>query len=613
MEKMDGQSMDFTKENIEKLKKLFPSIFKDGKIDFDLLKVLLGGEVDDSTEKYSFSWNGKLKTIKFAQTPTTSTLVPVKERSVDWDNTENIYIEGDNVEVLKCLSKTYNSKIDVIYIDPPYNTGKDFVYKDNFKDNLKNYFEITKQSARANPESNGRYHTDWLNMMYSRLYLAKNLLSKQGVIFISIDENEYENLKKICNEIFDEDCCLGDFIWKNRTVPNDADNMFAMAHEYILVYAKNKDEFAFKGIKKDLDNYKNPDNDPNGPWTKDNPSAASGSEKDRFPIVNPYTGEKYYPPKGRFWAFSEKRVAEWTASGKLVFPKEEGKGLILKKYKSELKSAYQPLSSLIEGILTMHGTKEMKDLFPEDDRVFKYPKPTALIKYLLSQVPSNNYTVMDFFSGSATTADAVMQLNADDGGTRKYILVQLPEKCDEDSESFKAGYKTICEIGEERIRRAGKKIAEYKIKLTYTDGRKEEICPHNRFDYGFKVFKLESTNILPWDSSVKLAEEDLLSLSKTIKDNRKEIDIVYEIMLKYGVFDKKMDKVTLSNKTVYNINDGFMIICLDENITMKVVSEIARLKPNCVVFKENGFKDDNEKMNATYTLERCKVEKILCI
>ena len=438
-------------------------------------------------------------------------------------------------------------------------------------------------------------------------------MSKQGVIFISIDENEYENLKKICNEIFDEDCCLGDFIWKNRTVPNDADNMFAMAHEYILVYAKNKDEFAFKGIKKDLDNYKNPDNDPNGPWAKDNPSAASGSEKDRFPIVNPYTGEKYYPPKGRFWAFSEKRVAEWTASGKLGFPKEEGKGLILKKYKSELKSAYQPLSSLIEGILTMHGTKEMKDLFPEDDRVFKYPKPTALIKYLLSQVPSNNYTVMDFFSGSATTADAVMQLNAEDGGTRKYILVQIPEKCDDDSESFKAGYKTICEIGEERIRRAGKKIAEYKIKLTYADGITEEIYPHNRFDYGFKVFKLESTNILPWDSSVKLIEEDLLSLSKTIKDNRKEIDIVYEIMLKYGVFDKKMDKVTLSNKTVYNINDGFMIICLDNNITMNDVEDIARLKPNCVVFKEAGFKDDNEKMNATYTLERCKVEKILCI
>ena len=601
MEKMNGEGLNIIKENIEELKKLFPECVTDGKIDFDTLRLMLGDSVDIDNEKYAFTWNGKAKTIKFAQTPTTSTLIPCKEKSVEWDNTKNIYIEGDNVEVLKCLAKTYSNRIDVIYIDPPYNTGKDFVYKDDFKDNLKNYFETTSQTSRANPETSGRYHTDWLNMMYSRLILAKKLMAKNGVIFISIDENEYENLKKICSEIFSEDNCLGDFIWKNRTVPNDADNMFAMAHEYILVYANDASSFSFKGTKKDLDNYKNPDNDPKGDWIKDNPSAASGSEKDRFPIVNPYTGEKYYPPKGRFWAFAERRVSEWTESGKLVFPKEVGKNFILKKYKSELKSDCQPLSSIIDGILTMHGTKEIKDLFPEDDRVFKYPKPTALIKYLLGQIVNKDCLVLDFFSGSATTADAIFQLNAEDGGNRNFILVQLPEICGEDTEAFKAGYKTICEIGEERIKRASKKV------------KSENPLTTLNMDSGFKVFRLDSTNIKPWDSSMILNEQTLLDYNNTIKDDRRTIDVAYEVMLKYGVFDMPLKEIIVSNKKMYDVGEGYMIICLCDDITMDDVEQIAKLSPHCVVFKETGFRDDNEKINATYTLERVKVEKILCI
>ncbi len=601
MEKMNGQTVDLEKTNIEKLKELFPEIVADGKVDFAMLKNLLGGEIDESNEKYSFTWNGKSATIKNTLKPTTGTLIPCKEKSVDWDTTENLYIEGDNLEVLKILQKTYSKKIKMIYIDPPYNTGKDFVYKDNFVDSIANYKEITGQQQRANPDTNGRFHTDWLNMMYARLMLAKNLLSDDGVIFISIDENECANLKKICDEVFGEGNFFGDLIWEATTQPINAGiAKFGLQEktETILLYGKHKNTisgFTLEELNGEL-NYPHRGKFGACRFEIIEKSDAGGYNRPtmRFPILG------QYPREGKRWQIGEETARLLEAQGKVEIVDGIVKRAVYPEDEID-KKQYKPFWSLFtaEEVCTAQNGKDELNKLMECALGFDTVKPVKLIKKLLSYL-GDNYIAVDFFSGSATTAHAVMQLNAEDGGNRKYIMVQIPEKCDDDSEAYKAGYKTICEIGEERIRRAGAKI-------------KSENPTAKDLDTGFKVFKLESTNIVPWDSSAKLTEEDLLSLSKTIKDDRKEEDVVYEIMLKYGVFDKKMDKVTLSNKTVYNINDGFMIICLDNNITMNDVEDVAKLKPNCVVFKEAGFKDDNEKLNATYTLERCKVEKILCI
>ncbi|MCD4827444.1 MAG: site-specific DNA-methyltransferase [Acholeplasmataceae bacterium] len=614
MNKINNKSLNLETLNIEKIKDIFPNVVTEGKIDFDKLRVILGDEIDDRAEKYQFTWNGKNKSIRLAQSPSFSTLIPSKKDSKNWDTTENLYIEGDNLEVLKQLQKTYFGKIKMIYIDPPYNTGGDFVYKDDFKDNIKNYKEQTLQTSRANPETNGRFHTDWLNMMYSRLLLAKNLLSVDGVIFISIDENELKSIQLLCDEIFGESNKIGTMIWKNRTTPNDATHNFAHTHEYIFMYAKSIENIIFNGVLKDFANYKNPDNDPKGSWIRDNPSAASGSERDRFPIINPYTQEEYYPPNGRYWAFSEKRVTEWFDSGKLVFPKDEGKNFILKKYRSEIKSDLKPIGSIYNESLTMHGTKEFRTLFSDIPDAFKYPKPTSLIKYFGNQISGKGYTVLDFFSGSATTAHAVMQLNSEDGGNRKFIMIQLPELTDESTEAYKAGYTNLCEIGKERIRRAGEQI---KQELIYKKNKKgmldEDIIDPESFDNGFKVFKLDSTNINPWDGTVKLNEETIFTQTEVIKEDRSNLDVLYEIMLKYGVFDKPVKNISINKKTMYSVAEGYLIVCLDDNITLDDVKEIGKLKPHNVIFKESGFANDNDKINATYTLEKLGVEEIKSI
>ncbi|MBM7453363.1 adenine-specific DNA-methyltransferase [Acholeplasma morum] len=614
MNKIESTSLDLEKLNVEKVKELFPNVVTEGKIDFDKLKIILGDQVDDRVEKYQFTWNGKSSTIKLAQSPSTGTLIPSKDDSKNWDKTGNLYIEGDNLEVLKQLQKTYYGKIKIIYIDPPYNTGGDFVYRDDFKDNIQNYKEQTKQTSRANPETNGRYHTDWLNMMYSRLLLSKNLLIDDGIIFISIDENEMRNLQIICDEIFGEHNKIGVIVWKNRTTPNDAAYNFAQTHEYVFIYAKNSDKIQFKGILKDISNYKNPDKDPNGPWIKDNPSAASGSEKDRFAIINPYTSEEYFPPTGRYWAFSQKRVSEWYKSGKLVFSNEKGKNFTLKKYLNEIKSEKKPIGSLYDETLTMHGTKEFRSLFFDIADAFKYPKPSAFIKYLIEQIPGSDLIVLDFFSGSATTAHAVMKLNAEDGGNRKFIMVQLPELIDETTKAYTEGYKNICEIGKERIRRAGDQIKQDLIEKKNKAGLLDDkIVDPEIFDNGFKVFKLESTNIIPWDGTIKFDEDTIFSQTEVIKEDRTSLDVLFEIMLKYGVFDKPVEEIKVNGKTMYSIAKGYLIVCLDNNISLEDVKEIGRLKPRNVIFKDSGFLNDNEKINAVYTLEKLGVEEIKSI
>ncbi|MGI6767944.1 MAG: site-specific DNA-methyltransferase [Bacilli bacterium] len=615
MDKLYGKSLDLEKLNIEKLKELFPQVVTEGKIDFDKLRLILGDEVEEEIEKYQFTWNGKSRSIKLAQTPSTGTLIPVKDESKNWDNTENLYIEGDNLEVLKLLQKTYYGKIKMIYIDPPYNTGGDFVYKDDFKDNIKNYKEQTNQTTRANPETSGRFHTDWLNMMYSRLLVAKNLLEDDGVMYVSIDENEFYNLIKICNEIFGEDN-IDTLIWRKNGKQGNTKkiNRFKNTHEYIIAVYKNKMQTRIGKVKL-LPNWKtnksNPDNDPRGNWE----SGVISREEDKSNPNSP----NYYSitlPSGRIitreFYFDKDKFNEFVEQNKIYFPKN-GDGIPrLKIFESE--EQYYFFDSIIDEMGTFTDARnDLIELFGGVD-IFDTPKPEKVIRELIRATSQSDSYILDFFSGSATTAHAVMQLNAEDGGDRKFIMVQLPELTDESSEAYKAGYKNICEIGKERIRRAGEKIKQELIDKQSKAGMLDEnIIDPEKFDNGFKVFKLDSTNIIPWDGTVRLDENTLFSHLEVIKEDRSKLDVLYEIMLKYGAFDKPVEEVIINGKTMFSIAMGYLIVCLEDNITMSDVLEIGKHNPKNVIFKESGFSNDNDKINATYTLEKLGVEEIKSI
>jgi adenine-specific DNA-methyltransferase len=465
--------MDFPQTNIEQtrlqqFRELFPEVFSEQKLDFEQLKEILEQEYTVIKEQYQLTWTGKKEAQFEVQQPSEFTLHPQPSQSVDFENAKNLLLIGDNLEALKILQHSHSQKVKMIYIDPPYNTGSDgFVYKDNFQEDKKKYKKrieaynsenqsFSKNIWKKNTKESGRYHSNWLSMMYPRLALAQALLREDGVIFISIDDNELYNLRIVLGEIFGEENFIGNFIWMNRTTPNDAKMRFTTDHEYILVYAKNIEKCTFKGEEKDLSKYKNPDNDINGAWKADNPTAPSGSENYRFPIENPYTGEVYFPPKGRYWGFAPSRVKEWTFSGKLLFPKEKGKNFLLKKYLSELKSELKPLSSVIQGILTSQGTKELKVLF-KDASPFKYPKPTQLLKLLISQITENEDIILDFFAGSGTTAHAVIDLNIEQNTQRQFICVQIPEKYDSENKEMNKKYQTISQVTQERIQ----KVIEY--------------------------------------------------------------------------------------------------------------------------------------------------------
>ncbi len=426
----------------------------------------------NSKNIFEFIWPEKENLFDTIKSSVSSYLKADLKKSVNFNKSENIFIQGDNIDALKLLQEDYSGKIKLIYIDPPYNTGKDFVYTDKFKSKHKQTSQKDSLAELKKDSSGISQHTNWLNMIYPRLYLSRSLLKDDGVIMISIDNSEKSHLQIICNEIFGEENYIGDFIWINRTTPNDSKIKFATDHEYIVMFAKNIDKIMFKGVEKDFKAYKNPDNDPNGDWCADNPSAASGTESYRFAIVNPYTGQKYFPPKGRYWAFAPRRVKEWTKSGKLVFPKEKNKNFILKKYKKDLRSRYKPISSIISGILTSQGTKEMKALY-KNGSPFKYPKPTALLIKLIAQITDNNDIILDYFAGSASTAHAVMRLNYETGSDRKFICIQTAEKTKKASEPYNQGFKDISSIAIDRIKRA---IKLYEDKL---------------IDQGVRFYKIE--------------------------------------------------------------------------------------------------------------------------
>lgn len=631
---LDGKTPDIAEENIKKLRQIFPDVFTEDKVDFEKLQQVLGNYVEDSNERYNFTWNGKGRALRLSQTPSLGTLRPCKEESKDWDTTQNLYIEGDNLEVLKLLQKSYHGKVKMIYIDPPYNTGKDFVYPDNFHDSLENYKQITGQvdsegnRMSTNTEASGRYHTDWLNMMYPRLRLARNLLSDDGVIFISIDDNEVDNLKKICNEVFGEE----NFVATLPTVMNLKGNQdefaFAGTHEYTIVYSKKRDtssfnEFALKG--EELSEW---EKDEFGFFKKGANLKATGVNAPRekrpnlwFPI---YVAEdkwslEYFKGSKEIYPLTDGKEMSWRWS-KNKFIEEDYNVII--SYFNDSVSIYKKQRPSLGNIPSKkpktlfykaeyssgNGTNEIKELLEE--RIFSNPKPTDLLKDFSEIGCTEDGIVLDFFSGSATTAHAVMQLNAEDGGNRKFIMVQLPEPTDEKSEAYKADYKNICEIGKERIRRAGEKIKE-------ENKDKENI---ENLDIGFKVLKLDTSNIRKWQPDSDNLEQSLEDFIDNYVEDRTELDVVYEIMLKYGLdLTYPVDEFVIAGKKVYSIGFGMLMICLDDEITTEVargiLAKAKELSPEStrVVFKDNGFKTDSNKTNIKEILKSGGIEEFITL
>lgn len=609
MEKLNGETLNIVNENIEKLKQLFPEAFREGKIDFETLKAELGERVENAEERYSFNWNGKAAARRIAQTPSTGTLRPCPAESVDWDTTQNLFLEGDNLEVLKLLQKSYHAKVKMIYIDPPYNTGKEFIYPDNFHDNLDTYLQYTGQKDAegkkfgTNAETSGRYHTNWLNMMYPRLKLARNLLRDDGVIFISIDDNEVHNLRKMCDEIFGEENFIANIAWKHTQQSKNDEPYFSRQYNAILTYKKSNvlSKLRFPRSEQDNINYSNPDNDPNGDWRSGDVRSPSYRETLRFNIKTP--SGKLIPPPENGWRWSEDEIKKKILSGEILFNSDETK--IIRKIYLKNQDGRTPENVWIgeDFGTTRIANTEIKEIF-EDSSIFDTPKPTQLVKKMCQLFKDDKeYICLDFFAGSATTAHAVMKLNAENGDNRRCISVQLPEPTDEKSEAYKAGYKTIAEISKERIRRAAKRIAEDN--------------PEYKGDLGFKVFKLDSSNIKSWDADFANVEQSLLDAVDNIKSDRTSEDLLYEILLKYGLdLTLPIETRDVGGKRAYILGYGALIICLDDDVTLDTVSAIAALKQEFnsditrVVFKDGGFANDVVKTNAIQMLKQHGIDDV---
>lgn len=632
MTKLDGKTPDLAAENIEQLRQIFPDVFEAGKIDFDKLKQVLGEYVDDEKERYNFTWNGKGKALRLAQTPTTGTLRPCETESKNWDDTQNLYIEGDNLEVLKLLQKSYHGKIKMIYIDPPYNTGGDFVYPDDFSDSIENYKWITGQvddegkKLGTNTEANGRYHTDWLNMMYPRLRLSRNLLASDGVIFISIDDTEQENMRRLCNEVFGEENFMAQIIWQKVYSPRMDVQGFSTSHDYILCYVKSSVESIRRETFVQNTAQFNLTDPNNGKKYRRRSIRKEGSHSTRserpklwFALPAP-DGTSVYPykPDGTegCWRWSLETYLENEQQGTVEWVKtENGWQAYAKQYLDT--DAVKPPETLWLHQEVGHNhsaVEELKKLL--DGKVFDSPKPKELIEKMmrLSTFSQDSDTILDFFSGSSTTAHAVMQLNAEDGGNRKFIMVQLPEPCAEGTEAAKAGYKNICEIGKERIRRAGEKIkAEIEERNAQLKIGEE---PKQVPDIGFKVFKLDSSNLKQWQPDYDDLEATFYDSISNYVEGRSELDVVYEIMLKMGMeLTWPLETHTIGSKNIYVIGMGTLMICLDDHITTEVaegmVALYKKLAPETwrVVFKDNGFVDDSAKINIKEILKTAGLEE----
>lgn len=614
MDRLKMHSFDVIGSNIKKIQQLFPNcvterLGKDGKpelaIDFEKLQAEFSNEIiGEGEERYQFTWPDKRAANRLANTPTTMTLRPCREESKDFDHTQNLYIEGDNLDVLKVLRETYLGKVKMIYIDPPYNTGNDFVYNDEYnvgkevEESRNGLFDEegnqTLSQYERNTASNGRFHTDWLNMIYPRLKVARDLLLDDGVIFISIDDNEVENLMKICDEIFGEMNFVAQIPWRKRTAKSDVPFGISQDYEFIICYAKSNDFCAsIKG--KERKYYETPDY-PGKPWrVHDLTTQRTASERPNsyFTMVNPKSGEEYPANQLRTWAVTYDTFDEYYNQGRIVFPGDYDFLNISRpafRYwkEDDMKKAGEDfgriaVSTKLPDIIGMSqdGTKEVTNLF--DGKIFSFPKPSSLIKFLLEIVNSKDSLVLDFFSGSATTAHAVMQLNAEDGGNRKFIMVQLPEKTDEKSEAYKAGYKNICEIGKERIRRAGKKIKE----------ENKDKVGIDRLDTGFRVLKLDSSNME--DVYYTPQEFTMQSLfNENVKVDRTGEDLLFQVMLDLGIeLSAKIETRQIAGKTVYLVDENYLIACFDREVTEATITEIAKLHPVYFVMRDASAANDN--------------------
>ena len=611
MDKMKMESPDMTVQNIDRIAALFPNcvtetVDENGKfkraINFELLKQMLSPDVVEGDERYEFTWVGKKAAIVEANKPIRKTLRPCKEESKDWDTTENLYIEGDNLEVLKLLQESYLGKVKMIYIDPPYNTGNDFIYADDF---MRSQEEENQQMGMynedgdrlfKNTDTNGRFHSDWCSMIYSRLMLARNLLTDDRVIFISIDDNELNSLINIGKEIFGFDNYIATFIWEKRKTRENR-KIVSVRHDYIVCFTKTFEQRANAiGLEEmndeAIDRYKNPDNDPRGVWTSV-PAIAQGGHgtKSQFYTLTSPKGLKFDPPSGSCWRYTQERMKQAIEDNRIWFG-ADGTGVPrIKKFLSEGKQGLTPETLLVaENVGTNDSAKrELVNLF-DGVAVFETPKPVSLIRYLLSICNNTqNGIIVDFFSGTATTAHAVMQMNADDSGHSKFIMVQIPEKCDEKSEAYKAGYKKICEIGKERIRRAGKKI---KLESPLTTGD---------LDIGFRVLKLDDTNM----KDIYYAPDDydqgmLAGLESNIKEDRTDLDLLFGCLLDWGLpLSMPYSSEQIDGCTVHTYNDGDLIACFAENIPESVVKKIAKRQPLRAVFRDSSFANSPAKINVT--------------
>jgi len=616
---MNGESLNIREDNLQKLRELFPDVFSEDKLDWEKLKATFSEDINFANERYVLNWAGKADAFKTLQIPTTATLKPAPEESINFEVTQNVFIEGENLEVLKVLQKSYYGKIKCIIIDPPYNTGNDsFIYPDSFKENKADYekrvgdkdeegYLMKEGLFRKNSKDSGHFHSNWLSMMYPRLFLAKNLLKDDGVIFVHIDDNEVHNLRLLMNEIFGEENFVAEFIWKSRQIVDSrTQNGVSNDHEYILVYGRNN--VVLKGKKSRIDKYKNPDNDERGSWMSNSIlGLATPSQRPNlhYDISDPETGNNFSPPPETGWRYSKDTMAKKIKEKRIVFPaKKEGRPRE-KKFLSELESEYTGFSSLIstEVGYTLNGTRELRDIL--DGNFFPFPKPISIIKTLINQGLSNEGTdeaiVLDFFAGSATTAQAVLELNQADGGNRKFMLVQLPELTDENSEAYKAGYKTIADISKERIRRVIKKIEKEKAD-------KPDMFDDGKLDLGFKVFKLYSSNFKIWRGD-EITEENLAQqlevFTDPVRHGSEEENMLYELMIKAGY--QLTNKIEKGDK-FYSINDGELIIALEE-MSQPIVDKIIAAKPQKVITLDHLFTgNDQLKTNTVLQMRDAGVE-----
>jgi len=643
----ESKSADMVEGNIDRLKELFPDAFTEGKVDFEVLKQLLGGAVDEREEKYGLNWHGKRKARQLALTPSMGTLKPCKEESVDWDTTGNLFIEGDNLEVLKLLQKSYAGRVKMIYIDPPYNTGKDFVYPDDFRDNIKNYLELTGQTddegrkISTNAETSGRFHTDWLNMMYPRLKIARELLRNDGVIFISIDEGEAKNLKCVCDEILGEENFIAQVVWEKMYTTKNDSSLLSQCHEYVLTYVKTHTPNSIYLLPRTAEmdaRYTNPDNDDRGVW-KAIPLYAKGERRNgRYAVVSPKTGKTHLPQPDSHWLYAQKDTEELISDDRIYFGKDGNAQPNVKRFLTEVQQGTKSKTLWKHNEVGSNDSakRELRDLYNAIKIPFDFPKPTSLMNRMIQIATKDNTEdiILDFFAGSGSTAHSILKANMTNSGNRKYILVQLPEIIDIDNKEQKLSHDyckdnnmpcKITELTKDRLKKVSKKIREEN--------------PDHKGDLGFRVFKLDTSNIHAWDANTDNIEQSIDAHIDNLKHDRTEEDILYELLLKLGLnLSVPIETKSIASHTVYSVGNGRLTTCLSKSVKKESVEELAegmiawlqemeaevldgesdaelkKARKNVfIVFRDSAFADNVAKTNLTAILKQEGYENIRSI